>query len=397
MTKKLKILAPVLALAGGLLLAALIVRAKPPVERVAAEVAAPLVRVVSVESVDLPLAVTAQGTVAPATRTVLAAQVPARVTWVSPRLAEGSFFRRGEHLMRLDSADFELAVTQAEARLARAQLGLDREEAESRMAREEWTELGRGEPDALVLRAPQLAEAQAEIKAAQAALDQARLQLARTTARAPFAGRVERKLADVGQYVAPGTPLAEVFGTDRAEIELKVSQADLRFLDVPIGKPDEDQAIPALLTADLAGASHAWPGRVVRTGSRIDPATRMLTLIAVVDDPYGLRSDDIEPLPMGLFVDAEIEGRVARSVIVLPRSALRAGDRVLVVDGDSRLRFRDVEVLRLDADQAVVSSGLSDGEEVCVSPLTAAVDGMLVRARSESTPPAAPAIAEDLS
>ena len=84
-------------------------------------------------------------------------------------------------------------------------------------------------------------------------------------------------------------------------------------------------------------------------------------------------------LPIGLFVDAEIEGRGRSDVYVLPRDALRSGERVFVVDDEGRLRFRDIELLRTTRDQIVVGQGLAPGERVLTSALDAAIDGMAVR------------------
>ena len=84
-------------------------------------------------------------------------------------------------------------------------------------------------------------------------------------------------------------------------------------------------------------------------------------------------------MPIGMFVEAEIGGYVAQDAVVLPRAALREKNRVLVVDDDDRLRYRDVELVRIVRDEAVVNGGLSVGERVCISPLEAVVDGMKVR------------------
>ena len=92
-------------------------------------------------------------------------------------------------------------------------------------------------------------------------------------------------------------------------------------------------------------------------------------------------------LLFGMFVEAEIQGRLARNVVSLPCTALRAGDQVLVVDEESRLRFRAVEILRAERDRVIVRSGLRDGERVCVSIVETAVEGMKVRTvEQESTP-----------
>lgn len=388
MSKGLKFFLPVVVIAGGLLAAAVIVRARPTVEKVEREVQPPLVQVLDVQPEDVVLNVRAQGTVEPATRSGLSAQVAGRVVYVAPELSEGSFIRKGATLLRLDSADYELAVTQSEARVAQSHLRLEREEAEAEMAIEEWREMGIGvetQPTTLVLREPQLAEARAEIKAATAALDQAKLHLSRTSIRAPFAGRVVRKQVDLGQYVVPGSQVAEVYSTDTAEIELKVPQSELRFIDISLGKPGQSP-LGARLTARLGDAEAVWSAQIVRTGSEIDPQTRMVSLIAEVEDPFGLRTPDTKPMPMGLFLDAEIEGIVANGVIVLPRAALRNGREVLVVENGSELYTRPVEVLRTTTEDVILTSGVETGETVCVSPLAVVVDGMKVRTQAADAP-----------
>ena len=118
----------------------------------------------------------------------------------------------------------------------------------------------------------------------------------------------------------------------------------------------------------------------MRTEGEIDARSRMVHVVARVADPYARNAEsDTAPLAVGLFVEAEILGRRAEGVTVLPAEALRGGSRVLVVDDAGSLRFRDVEVLREGRSEVVISSGLSAGERVCVSPLEAAVDGMAVR------------------
>jgi multidrug efflux pump subunit AcrA (membrane-fusion protein) len=134
------------------------------------------------------------------------------------------------------------------------------------------------------------------------------------------------------------------------------------------------------LFARFGGAEREWRGRVVRTEGEIDARSRMVHVVARVEDPYG-RSAGGEgpPLAVGLFVRGEIQGRTAPGVAVLPRAALRGDDQVLVLDDEGRLRFRDVEVLRALRDEVVVSGGLAAGERVCVSALETVVEGMKVR------------------
>ena len=135
-----------------------------------------------------------------------------------------------------------------------------------------------------------------------------------------------------------------------------------------------------ILRGEIGSNSYSWQGRIVRTGAGFDQATRMFPLYAQIDDPFGRGPGaDRAPLPMGLFVNAEIAGRVAHDIIVLPRSALRTADQVLVVDDESRLRYREVDVLRAQGDEVLIQSGLAAGEMVCISTLESVVDGMRVR------------------
>lgn len=387
-----RLLLPLAVLAAGAVIAVLLIELRPEVERREAPIQPPLVRTVIAQPADHRLDVDSQGSVAPRTASTLIAQIAGRIVDVAPSFADGGFFHRGQVLIVVDPRDYRLALEEARAAVAQAETQQALAEAEAEVARREWQELGRGEPTALAARQPQLAEARASVAAAQAAAERAELQLARTRIEAPYDGRVREKLVDLGQYVGPGTPLAAVYATDYAEVRLPVAQDELGFLDVELGLPrGADGGAPeAILSGSIGGERHTWRGRIVRTAGTIDPRTRMLDLFARVDDPFGRDGGGREggpasPLPMGLFVEAEIAGRVAEGVFVLPRAALRDGDRVLVVDGEDRLRFRDVTVLRTEGERAVISAGLVAGDRVTVSPLATVTDGMKVRTVADGT------------
>ncbi len=386
MKRRVKLLLPILVLMAGIALAAAIIKAKPKVERQSATAPAPLVRVVEVRLRELSLDVRSQGTVEPRNEATLVAQVGGTIDRVARQFAEGAFFRRGQTLLWIEDADYRLAVAQAEAAVAQARVGLEREQAEAELARREWAELGEGEASPLTRREPQLAQARASLAAAEAALEQARLNLARTRIAAPYDGRLRGKLADVGQFVGPGTPLATVYSTDAAEIRLPVSREELAFLDLDLGRGDFGDQGPAVRLSGQAGAgTQSWAGRVVRADGGFDPRTRMLGLYVEVADPFGRRTAGHEVLPMGLFVEAEIEGRAVADVALLPRAALRAGDRVLVAT-ENRLLYRPVQVVRTLSDEVVVGSGLQAGDLVCVSNLETVVDGMRVRTVRDDAP-----------
>ena len=206
--------------------------------------------------------------------------------------------------------------------------------------------------------------------------------------RSPYRGRVREKRVDVGQFVNVGADLGTIYAIDYVEIRLPLPDSDLAYLDLPLVYREQasTRGPEVALIADFAGRRNEWRGRIVRTEGEIDPTTRMVHAIARVADPYG-RGDDPEqpPLAVGMYVEAEIRGRSAEGVAVLPRAALRTeGNHVLVIDRDSRLHIRPVELLRTTRETVVIGAGLSEGERVVVSSLDAVVDGMSVRVLDES-------------
>ena len=389
MTKTIRVLLPIAALLIGLAAAVAVIKARPTVDRQQAAALPPLVRVIEAQPTNLRLLVRSQGTVEPVVESTIVAQVAGRIEWVSPDFAEGGFFNRGDKLIQIDSRDYEVIVSQAEAQVAQAQVRQQLEQAEAELAREEWQELGTGSSNPLALREPQLAEARAAVQAAEAALEKARLDLERTAIRAQFDGRVRAKLVDLGQFINRGTPVASVYSTQAAEVRLPVRKDDLLFvgLDPSLRLESKGTSKPAVaLRARIGGAEYEWNGQIVRTGSEFDANTRMLPLFARIDDPQRRQAGAAgTPLPMGLFVDAEIEGIDLQDVYVLPRSAIRDDSRVLVVDGESRLRTRDIEIVRLERDRALVKTGLAPNDLVCVSQIEAVVDGMSVRTQIEDS------------
>ncbi len=376
------------ALPGAILAVAVLVvvallSSRPVVETSPRETAPPAVRVLTVNPTEVDLRVRSQGSVIPVTEADLVAEVAGTIVWTAQSFEVGGFFDAGEVLLRLDPRDYELAVAGARAALAQAGVGLAREQAEADVAREEWEALGAdGEPGPLVLRQPQLAEARAQAEAALANKRRAELDLERTAIRAPFAGRLRVKRVDRGEFVNRGSPLATIYAVDAAEIVLPVPDSELAFLDLPLGDELGESGPRVLLEARFAGGRHEWEGRIVRVGGEIDPATRMVNLIARVADPYQA-SGDRPPLSVGLFVDAEVVGRTVESVFRVPRGALVGADGVWLVE-DGRLVLRRVGILRADPEVVLVSDGLSAGDRISLTILESAVDGMRVTPQSAS-------------
>jgi RND family efflux transporter MFP subunit len=318
------------------------------------------------------LSVQTQGEARPRTEIDLVPQVGGKIVYVSPNFIEGGIFKRGETLVRIDPADYNVAVIRAEAQVAQAEQVLAREIAEGEIARQDYEELGRGEPSPLALRLPQRQQAEAALTAARADLENAKLQLTRTSVVAPFSGRVRSKASDVGQFVNPGARLGQIFSTDIIEVRLPLTDDNLSKLDLPLAYvADSRETAPVVtLSTVIAGQYQEWDARIMRTDAAYDTQTRALFAIAEVQDPYGDgASQNGVPLAPGLFVDAAISGRRLDNVIVIPRDGLRVGDEVYVVNDKGKASIRSVSVLDASPSRAVLRSGVEAGELVVLSPM----------------------------
>jgi membrane fusion protein, multidrug efflux system len=315
--------------------------------------------------------------------------VSGNITKISPFFVSGGFFKKGDLLVSIDPAEYDLRVAQAQARVMEAQYQLTREEAEAAQAQDEWQYLGQGEPNPLSLRIPQLKEKKAKLVAEQEELKNARLLRQRTEMRAPFNGRVRNKDVGMGQYLSSGAVLGRIYNSDLAEVRLPLSTQELAFIDLPehINATSTQKGTAVRLTAHYQGQQRTWSAHIVRSEGVIDPDTGMVVVVAQIPDPFLLGankpgSSSTESastiLPVGLFVEATIEGRWFDDLVVLPASALLKGNRVAVIDREDRLRFRIVEVFRRTREQVIIKAGLSAGEHVFVSGLHHPVDGMRV-------------------
>lgn len=354
----------------------------PPVERAEEQPRGLSVFAEVAEETALDLKVRAQGEVRPKRQIVVAPQIAGRISYVSPDFLDGGFIRQGQVLVRLEAADYELAVTRARSGVASAQQALAREQAEADLALQDLADLGIEDASPLARREPQLAEAQANLDSAKALLADAQLALNRTAVTAPFSGRVRERSADLGQFVSPGQALGTIFATDVVEVSLPLSDEELGRTGLPLAFAEtaDNPGPQVVFTTNVAGEPREWVGRVRRTAAALNPQTRLINVIAELDDPYGTGSDDGVPMAPGLFVNAEIDGRRIENVVRIPRSALRGVDQVFIGDGpEGRLEIRTVNVVYSTDNGAFVSSGVEDGELAVVSPIQAAFDGMSIQ------------------
>ena len=330
--------------------------------------------------------VNTQGAVTPRTESILVSEVSGQIVEVASNYVSGGFFRKGELLLKIDPRNYQSALKSAQANVARVQTQVAKENALANFALDDWKTLqdlnaSTGPISDLALRKPQLAEAIAELTSAEAALEKAQEDLNRTSIRAPYDGMVQEKRADVGQYVNTGSQLALIFATDYAEIRLPITQRELSLIDLP-SAGDSSSPLPVTLTSEAGAARHTWEGLVVRSEGVFDSASRVLYAVAQVEDPYNQNGRIGEPLRIGTFVTASIQGRFGGALFTIPRHALQRGETLWVIDEQQKIYPRDVEIVSTDEEYAYIDAGLTDGERYTITPVDQPLPGMPVRVNS---------------
>lgn len=379
---------------------ALLKTSATPPQRIEQVYLGPLVQTAAFPAGQVQVLIEGQGTVRPTAQIDLVSQVSGVVVWKSPKLEGGGYFARGEELLRIEAQDYELAVDQAQAQVAQANLRLEQAREQAAVARQEWELLHPGEVGSpLALYVPQLQVAEADLKAAQARVGEAQLRLKRTRLQAPFAGRVRQSRVEAGQFVSPGQALAQLYSTEKVEIAVPLPDEDLGWFAVPgLGSAGADpnavwrqgetgaagragEKAGALVSGWHAGRQHQWQGRVVRAEGEVDPQSRMVSVVVEIEDPQGQAE---APLLVGAFVSVAIAGHQVEGVRTLPRAALRQDNTVWVATPEGTLRVRPVQVVRPLKEEVLVRLELGEGERIILTQLSGVSEGMKVRVAEEA-------------
>ncbi|MDY6903731.1 MAG: efflux RND transporter periplasmic adaptor subunit [Thermodesulfobacteriota bacterium] len=373
---------------GGIGIMMLLTLHKPPVEKEKPKPHIPFVKTMMVQVGPRPVVIPGEGTVTFARTTRIAPQVGGRVVAVSDRLVNGGRFQKGDVLFSIEKTDYELAVTLARASVKNAESNLMEAEEMAAAAKREWriehgADTGDSPaPSPLALKEPQRIAARAALSAQHANLEKAVLNLQRTDVSAPYDCVVIEENIDIGQVVAPNQVVASVGGIDAVEIVVPLEKQKLAWFDIPGVTTSGLTGADARAYADMAGQTLKRTGRITRAFGRIDERTRMARVVVRITEPY----DTFPPFYAGLFAGVEIIGHTLPEAVYIPRPALHDGDTVWLVDADNQLVFRHVTVAATDpkTDRALIVKGLEDGDQVVISILPTATQGMRVNPHVET-------------
>lgn len=359
-----------------------------------------LVEVVDVEARSLSPSLAAYGSLRPARRLSLPAQVGGRVVSVNPALELGGLVEEGETLVQIERADYELAARQASARLEEARAELELERGRQAFAQQELESFEDFEEPVrspenlqLILREPQLRRIRAMIERAQADLDLARLNLERATITAPFDSIVEAEEIEIGQILQPGTMVAELLGTETAHVVARIQARYLPYLDIPGWNAETGST--GTVRYRLGESVVSRPIRVRRLAGSLDRAGRMARVLCELDDPLGrdgpggdaapMDADAARPMLFGAFVDVDLDLARERRLFEVPAGAMRNRGRLYVMTPDGTLDIRQPTVFLRSGERVYLADGLEPGDRVITSLIANPIEGMALRTDSPGT------------
>ena len=327
---------------------------------------------------DFQVQISSNGTTTPLTQTVLTAEVGGEVIYRSKKFAEGASVIEGEILAKIDDTDLQLQYKNALLQLANAEVQYSLQLAEAEVAKKAWDKIGDGVASDLTLKKPQLKQAEAFLEVAKAQVSSAAKKLNKTEIIAPYAGRIQNVNIDLGTTIIPGQPVGAMYTSSEIEITLAVKDNDLQFLSIPMDgrKLNPSEQASVVIESFYKGKTQSWNGKLERVDGVIDPVTRMINLIAVFKNDF--IEIDKPNLPIGLFVEAKIDGITLKNIFEIPINSISEDNEVYIVDKDNQLELRKLTILKKYSEFVIIKNGLKAGERLVTSKLSTASDGIKV-------------------
>ncbi len=371
----------ILCLAGGI--SVFFILTKPEPKKVSSEVLPSTVSIVEAKRATGTVWVEAMGTVKAVKDLKIISEVGGRVIWINEKLIPGGIIQKGEVIAKIEETDYEIAVEQAEANLAMAKKELLIQEGAARSAKvmEDMSKISASsQAKELRMKVPHIQAAEANLRASEKLLEQAKKNLVRTEILAPYKILIESEDIEVGNYVTRLSSIAEAYGTDAFWVEVNIPLSKLQFLNIPGINSTQGSKAKVTLQGTKGAKEVVKNGRLLRLAGSLDASGRMAKILIEVDDPLGLESGNrSEVLLLNSYVKVELEGRKLNSMIQLPREYLREGDTVWLMDDSSKLVINSVTIAWRDQDSVYISDGLVEGDRIITTNNFVPIAGMKLR------------------
>ncbi|MCF6190968.1 MAG: HlyD family efflux transporter periplasmic adaptor subunit [Cocleimonas sp.] len=417
----LKVIIPVLVLTGAVFLGKYLLGSGPEAKKKPFVERSPVVEILTLKPQDYTVTIKASGIVKAGTQTNLVSEVSGRIVGLSEDFKAGNYFNKNKVLITIDKANYEnsLAIVKGDVAASRATLNQLNTEEKSikrsyQLARKNLS-LGKKEVNrlrglwakrliarsALDIEEQKINQLQQKLEDLQGKLDtfksrrqatdakidatlarekQERLNLSRTTIKAPYEGRVLEKNVDVGQFVSMGTLLGKVYATDYVEVDLPLSLSRYELLNLPEAfknKSIDAKSFPNVIFKNPnSRQKNEWQGRVVRSSAALDANSRQITVIARVDNPFDAKAGVTSPLRIGQYIEALIKGKTFKDVYVLPTISVRQNKEILLLE-DGKIHVVPVNALWNTQTETIVRVKQDiTGKQLVMTSLNQAIEGM---------------------
>jgi RND family efflux transporter MFP subunit len=326
------------------------------------------------------IVISAMGTVIAEKEVELKSPLTGEIIEVSPEFIPGGLFAKGDTILRIDPADYQLNVKRTESLLKSAEAALAIEMGHQSVAKKEFdiinqTSVNKINNSDLALRKPYLDKAKAQLEIARTEYDQAVLNYTRTIIQAPFNAVVINRSVNKGSNVSSQSVIGTFAGTDAWWVEISVPVEQLKWLTIPSQKVKNGSRVDIFTKNGTV-----WHGEIIRLTGSLSNQSRMAKLIARIDFPLQTNQDipDATPLLLGSYVSVSIHGHTVDNVTAISRALVRDNDTIWVYD-EGVLSIRHPRIIWKDRKIILAETDIKDGEAIVISNLFAPVDGMKLR------------------
>jgi len=337
------------------------------------------VKVSEMKTQDVEVVIEAAGKVAASRTVTIQPRVSGKVIWKNSKLISGGIVKKGQHLIKIDSADYKLAVKNKEADLSSAVLNMNLEKGKKGVAEKEYKMLGKDltdEEKKLVLREYYGNYTQKAVDSAQASVKRAENDLARTILRAPFNSVVVENYSEVGSVVSTGSQIVKIAGSDSYWVLLSVPVEKLKWIEIP-GKNKKGSQVK-LYSENVWGKDVYRNGEVIRIGADLQDNGYMSKVIVRIDDPLSLKKENSElpKLIIGMYLNAQITGKTIEKSIKIQRTALRENDTIYFTGDEMKMMIESPKILFKGRSEIIINADDYNGKYLVVSTVSSPAKGI---------------------